>query len=243
MTINSLVLDQDVEKVDSDTLGGSYTKDTGLYRCAIDAAYLGKSKGGAMSLNIHFKLLDDNSVIRQTLWVTSGDAKGNKNYYIRNNKKYPLPGMALADQIAKITTGQPLGALSTEEKTLKLWDKDAGAEKNTQVPAITAMHGKPLLVALMKYRTNKMVSNGNGSYVPTPDERVFNEVEKVFFPNGYSVTEKEAGASEAKFHTQWVEKFGPDYVKDDFKANVEAPASDALPEVDSSSTEDIFGAA
>lgn len=241
MSINQLAIGSDVEKTNTDTLGGGFTKPTGLTPCTIDVAYLGKSRGGAMSLNLHLKLASDKSVIRQTLWVTSGDAKGNKNYYInQSGKKFLLPGMVLADQLAKITAGKPMAELTAEEKTIKLWDRDAGAEKPTKVPALTEMIGQPVLIGLVKHRENKRVNDGSGNYVPTKDERIFNEIDKVFHPDGYTVTEKESGAEEAKFHKTWADKYGPEYVEDSYDANVEDPTDDSLPEAAAADTGDLF---
>lgn len=241
MSINQLAIDSDVEKGNPDTLGGGYTKPTGLYPCTVDMAYMAKSKGGALSLNLHLKLASDKSVIRQTLWVTSGDAKGNKNYYInQSGKKFLLPGMQLADQIARITTGKPMSALELESKTIKLWDRDAGAEKPQEVPVVTAMLGQPILVGLMKHRENRNVNDGSGNYVPSREERIYNEIDKVFHPDGFTVTEKEAEAEEAKFHQQWAAKFPNDYVDDNYDATVAGPEDDSLPEPASTDTSDLF---
>jgi hypothetical protein len=230
MSINQLAIDQDVEKGNPDSLGGNYVKPTALYPCQIDMAYMGKAKSGALSLNLHLKLASDKSIVRQTLWVTSGDKKGNKNYYVnKNGKKFLLPDMQLADQIARITAGKPMADLNVEPKTIKLWDRDAQAEKPQKVPVVTDMLGQPILVALMKHRENKNVNDGSGNYVPSKDERVFNDIDKVFHPDGYSVTEKEAEAEEAKFHKQWAEKYPEDYVEDSYDPNVAGPEDDSLP--------------
>ena len=86
-----LAIDTDVEASDKDVLaGGGFTKPTGVYDMIVDTAYMGKSQKGAVSLNLILKSAQsgDNTTFRQTLWVASGDAKGNKNYYVdKNNKK------------------------------------------------------------------------------------------------------------------------------------------------------------
>jgi len=241
MSMNQLAIGSDIEKGNPDSLGGGYTKNTGLYPANVDMAYMSKSKGGALALNLHLKLASDKSVIRQTLWVTSGDAKGNKNYYVNQaGKKFLLPGMQLANQIAIITTGQEMAALTPEAKTIKLWDRDAGAEKPQEVPVVTAMLGKPLLIGLLKHRENRNVNDGSGNYVPSREERIFNEIDKVFYPDGFSVTEKEAQAEEAKFHKQWAAKYSEDYVEDDYDATVAGPEDDSLPEAASADTSDLF---
>lgn len=241
MSINQLAIGADVEVGNPDSLGGGYTKPTGLYPCTIDMAYMDKSRGGALSLNLHLKLASDQSVIRQTLWVTSGDAKGNKNYYVnQNGKKFLLPGMQLADQIARIAAGAPMSECNVESKTVKLWDRDAGAEKPREVPVVTSLLGQPILIGLMKHRENRNVNDGSGNYVPSKEERIFNEIDKVFHPDGYSVTEKEAGAEEAKFHQQWAAKYPEDYVEDNYDATVAGPEDDSLPEAASTDTSDLF---
>jgi len=241
MSINQLAINDDVEKGNTDTLGGGFTKPTGLTPCTIDMAYLGKSKGGAMSLNLHLKLATDKTVIRQTLWVTSGDAKGNKNFYVNQaGKKFLLPGMQLADQIARITTGKPMAELSAEEKTINLWDYEASAEKPTKVPALTQIIGQPILLGLLKIRENKRVNDGSGNYVPSKDERTFNEIDKVFYPDGYTVTEKDANAKEAKFHKRWSDKYDSDYIQDDYDPNVAGTTDDSLPDAPATDTGSLF---
>lgn len=240
MSLKQLSIGADVEKPKMDTLGGSYTKNTGLYPATIDMAYTAKSKSGALSLNLHFKVASDKSIIRQTLWVTSGDKKGNKNYYVNQaGKKVVLPDMALADQIAQIACNKELGELDETPKTIKLWDYDAGAEKPTEVDVVLELLNKPILLGLLKVRENKTVNDGSGNYIPTREERISNKLDKVFHPSGHSVTEKVAGG-EPKFHKQWADKYGEDYVEDKYDANVAAAEDDSLPETPATDTSSLF---
>jgi hypothetical protein len=230
MSIQGLAIDSDIESSPVDTLGGSFVKPTGLYASRVDMAYLGKSKKGAMSLNLHLKLLGDNSIVRQTLWITSGDAKGNKNFYTdKNGLKRLLPGMLDADQIATITADKPMATLTPEEKTIKLWNYDTSSEEPTKVHALTEMIGQDLLVGLHKVRDNK-VKLVEGKYIDLKADRNFNELDKVFYPDGFSVTEKLAEASEAVFNGKWAAKYPVDFV-DDRYTEVEAEEDeDALPD-------------
>lgn len=238
MSIQGLAIDSDVESTNTDTLGGSFVKSTGLYPVMVDMAYLGKSAKGAMSLNLHLKVIADSSIVRQTLWVTSGDAKGNKNFYTdKNGKKRLLPGMLQADQIAQITTSKNMASLTPEEKTIKLWDYETSVEKPTKVHALTEMIGQPLLVGLHKVRTNKVKKDSEGKYIDQVDDRQFNEVDKIFFPDGFSVTEKAAEATEALFHGKWTAKYPEDYL-DDRYVKPEDADDDSLPET--ASTGSLF---
>lgn len=230
MSIQGLAIDSDIESTNTDTLGGSFIKPTGLYPVIVDMAYLAKSAGGAMSLNLHMKPADGGAIVRQTLWVTSGDKKGNKNFYTtQNGKKRLLPGMITADQIATITAGKAMAALTPEEKTIKLWDYETSAEKPTKVHALTEMIGQSMLIGLLKVRTNKVQKDSNGKYIDQVEDRLFNELDKIFYPDGFSVTEKAAEAEEALFHAKWATKYGDEFVDDRYKA-VEGEADDSLPD-------------
>ena len=85
MSLKNLTTSSDIAP-EKDSIGSSRVKESGLYEVVISAAYLGKSEGGALSLNLVLKTEDD-SEIKQTLWMTSGDKKGNKNYYLNAKKK------------------------------------------------------------------------------------------------------------------------------------------------------------
>lgn len=233
MSIQGLAVDSDVESTNTDTLGGTFIKPTGLYPMIVDMAYLGKSSKGAMSLNLHLKT-EDNSVVRQTLWITSGDKKGNKNFYLtKEGKKRLLPGMVLGNQISAITADSLMGAMTPEEKTIKLWDYESQAEKPTKVPCLTEMIGQPILVALTKIRSNKVKMDSNGKYINQVEERFFNEIDKVFYADGFSVTEKAAEADEALFHQKWTDKYDSEFVNDKYQ-EVEGTSDDSLPEVEAS---------
>jgi hypothetical protein len=231
MSIQGLAIDSDVESTNTDTLGGSFVKTTGLYPVVVDMAYLGKSAKGAMSLNLHMKVANDSSIVRQTIWVTSGDAKGNKNFYTdKNGKKRLLPGMLQADQIAMITAGKSMAALTPEEKTIKLWDYETQAEKPTKVHALTEMIGQPLILGLHKIRANKVKADSNGKYINQKEDRTYNEMDKIFHADGFSVTEKVAEAEEALFHQKWADKYGEDCIDDQYVAVEGADdEDDALP--------------
>ena len=241
MSIQGLAIDSDIESSPVDVLGGSFVKPTGLFAARVDMAYLGKSAKGALSLNLHFKLLSDSSIVRQTLWVTSGDAKGNKNYYLdKNGLKRLLPGMLDADQIAQITAGKAMAALTPEEKTIKLWDYETSAEKPTKVQALMEMVGQDVLIGLHKVRDNKVKKVGE-KYVDQKADRNFNELDKVFYPDGFSVTEKLAEAETPVFHEKWTAKYGPDFVDDRYtEVESDDDDDDALPDTTPASTGSLF---
>jgi len=247
MSIKGLEIDTDIEVTNEDTLGGgSFTRDTGLYPMKAEVAYLDKSSGGALSLNLHMSVIGgDNRLVKQTLYLTTNDKNGNKNYYLskKTGGKVLLPGRSMAEHIAAILTGQPMAQLTPEERTIKLWNFEAKAEVPTQVNSIPEMVGQKILVGLHKCVENKRKEASPGKWVDTNEKREFNEIHKVFYPDGFSVTERKAEAEAAVFVNTWSGKNDADYVRDTFKT-VEGSAAkagvDSLPAAEVASTGALF---
>lgn len=235
----------DVEGQDEDFIpGGSFILDTGVYPMTVELAYLGESQGGAMNVVVWLKELDGNRTHRETFYVTSGKAKGQSNTFVdkRSGKKRLLPGMEAMNQLAMITTDQPLSAQTPEAKTVKLWDFEERKELPKEVPVLTKMLQKDVLVCITKRRENKR-QNVGGDWIDTNEERVFNEVSKFLYPSGHSVAEKKA-EGEAEYRDTWASKFGPDYVSDKYApvdGGAIASASNAAAAENSAEVDSLFG--
>jgi len=229
MSIEALKMDADVEQDDKDVLltGGGFTLDTGLYAMVVDNAYLDKSKGGAMNINLHLKIKGgDKRIFRHTIYMTSGTAKGANPFYIKDGKKYPLPGYTMADHITRICADLPISQITPEKKLVKLYDYDAKAEVPREVPVVTEIVGKEILVGIQKRRDNKRVQDASGSWVNGPEAAEYDEINKVFHPDGFTVTEKNAEAEEAKFVQKWKAANPADFLRDTFKPVAGAAPSD-----------------
>lgn len=217
--LENLTVDADVEGQNEDYIPGSggFVMDTGVYPMTIDLAYLGESQGGAMNVTVWLKEVDGNRSHRETFYVTSGKAKGQKNTFTdKSGKKRLLPGMEAMNQLALITTGKPLAGLTPEAKTVKLWDFEERKELPKEVPVLTDMLQQPVLVCITKRRENKR-QNVGGEWIDTNEAREFNEVSKFLHPSGHTVAEKKA-KEEAEYRVTWESKFGPDYIADRYKA-------------------------
>ena len=240
--LDKLSVGSDVEGQDEDFIpGGNFTLDTGVYPMTIELAYLGESQGGAMNVTVWLKETNGNRTHRETFYVTSGKAKGQKNTYTRNGKTRLLPGMEAMNQMSIIATGNPLSAQTPEEKTVKLWDFEERKELPKQVPVLTALLQKRLDVCITKRRENKR-QNVGGEYIDTNEERVFDEVSKFLYPSGHTVAEKKGG-SDADFRDTWKSKFGPDYVNDKYKpvdGGAVAEASNAAAAENSAEVSSLF---
>lgn len=243
--LDKLDVGSDVEGQNEDFIpGGNFVLDTGIYPMTIELAYMGESRKGALNVTAWFKEVDGNRTHRETFYVTSGKEKGQSNTYTdkRSGKKRLLPGMEAINQLAVITTGQPLSAQTPAAKTVKLWDFEERKELPKEVPVLTDMLQKPVLVCVTKRRENKR-QNVGGDWVDTNEDRVFNEASKFLYPSGHSVAEKNA-KGDADYRETWVSKFGPEYVNDRYQAvdgGAVASASSAAAEENSAEVDSLFG--
>jgi len=233
MDLKNLVISKDVIQ-DADTLpsdGGSKILPSGLYPMTVVLAYMQPSQTGAMGLHVHLKHGNPNNTLRQTFWLTSGTAKGQRNYFVdQQGIKRLLPGMKMAEALSKITTDKSISELETEEKTVRLYDYTAKAEVPTQVNALMDMIGKKVLVGVLDIVENRRV-NQNGQWVNSNERRQYNEVHTLFHPTGHTVTENDAKA-EAKFHETWRAKFEGKEINKFKPVN----GAESVPEVTSGST-------
>lgn len=218
MLLDNLNLEQEQFEEAGDFLpSGGFINDTGIYNCLITLAYMGKSSGGANSITVHFQQADGKMTHRETFYITSGEKKGTKPYYIKDGKKYALPGYEAMNSLALIAAGKKLSQLNGEKKIVKLWNFESRSEENTEVTALTELMGKPVKVGLVKCKENKRKKVGD-EYVDTNEVKDFNEAQKFFFPNKFSVTEARAKVETPEFHDQWLEKYPNDFVRDRFHA-------------------------
>lgn len=225
MSIAALQLGANVEQQKEDVImSGGFDLPTGLYPMIVENAYLEKTASGAMMMHVHLKRISGgNQVYKFKNCIVSGDEKGNKPTYMKDGKEYPLPGYSQMNQIVKICAGITLGQIEPEKKLVKMWDFDANAEVAREVPVVTQIVGQEILVGLTFRRENKRALV-NGKWTDTNEAREFNEIDKVFYPDGFTVTEKAAEAEEAVFVHEWTKAFPEGTVIDKFKSVAGAPA-------------------
>jgi hypothetical protein len=192
---------------ETDSVGGNSTLDSGLYGCTVTMAYINKSAGGAMGLVLTMKTADGKEV-RQTLWMTSGTAKGCKNYYEKDGEKSYLPGFNHANALCLLAAGKEVSAMDTETKLVKVYSPEAKAEVPTKVEVVMDLLNKEILVGLIKQTVDKTQKNDQGIYVPTGETRDENEIDKLFRASDRMTTsEIKAKATEAGFADTWESKW------------------------------------
>lgn len=185
-----------------DRLGGGYQPlESGIYDADIQLVYLGKAQNSqARSVTVHAKI--DGKDYRETFWVTN---KKDENFYTKDGKKYPLPGFVTFDELCLMATGRGPANQDYEEKVVKLYDFQAKAEVNTNVTAVTSLHGKKVKLAIWKVKEDKTTKQGN-EYVPTGEFRFVNEIDKVFHFDSKRTTNEFRENKQATFHDKWAEK-------------------------------------
>lgn len=206
MSILSNLKRSDKVEAPKDTLGGGFSVlASDVYDAQVVMAYLGTSSGGAAFIDFEFKLAND-STHKERVYVSSGDAKGNSNQYERKGKMYYLPGFIVADDIAAVTTGHLLADQDVEDKDVKIYDFDAKAEVPKEVPVLTGLLGKQLKLGIRKVIEYKRKEVSPKVWKTIDETREFNEIDKVFNEDGFTVLELLDGAEETDFLEQWVER-------------------------------------
>ena len=201
----NLAMDDSIEN-ETDQLGGGGVWDTDIYDCVVAQAWAGKSDGGAAFVTLHLKN-DQGREMRETIYVSSGDAKGNLNYYEKDGQKHYLPGFNMVNALCLLTVGVPLHEVRTEDKTVEIWNSEAKEEVPTQVPVLVDLLNKPIYAAVIRQTVDRQKKGDDGQYHPTGETRDKNTIDKFFDHDSKRTTaEIRAEASESEFFERWAEK-------------------------------------
>lgn len=206
MSLFANLKDSGLEKA-TDTLGGFGVLETGLYPATVKLAYAGKSAGGAMNVSFIFSL-ESGQEFRETIYVSN---RNGENFYVSPKdpkKKNPLPGFTTVNDIAQIAGGIPLSEAETEPKVIKLMNWETRKEEPQEVPVLTQLLNKPVLLAIVKETVDKTAKNdATGEYGPTGESRDQNTIEKAFDPETrLTVSEANRGLEAGEFVDQWAAK-------------------------------------
>ena len=193
---------------EKDSIGGSGPLDSGLYNCTVSMAHINKASSGALGLVLTLKT-SDNKEVRQTLWMTSGTAKGGKNFYEKGGEKHYLPGFIAANAICLLTVGKEISQLDTETKVINLYSAEAKAEVPTKVEVVMDLLGQEIIAGIIKQTVDKTKKNeATGQYEATGETRDENEIDKFFRAKDRMTTaEIRAQAEEATFINAWEQKW------------------------------------
>ena len=195
---------------ETNSLGGGGVLESGAYNMVVETAYFDTSSGGATSLNLVFKS-NNGQTLRQTIYVTSGTAKGGLNTYAdkRTGEKKYLPGFNTANSICLLATGDEIAAQEIETKTLKIYSYDDKKDMPQQKSVVMTLLGKDITLGVKKVIENKREQDSSGAWnaAKSGETRTINEIDKVFRTTDLMTTpEIREEATEASFYESWVAK-------------------------------------
>lgn len=213
MPLEAVLSVEDDIKDEVDSIGSSGPLESGLYEHTVKMAYMGESKGGAINMTLH--LADPNGrELRTTVYLTSGKAKGQLNYYVdkRTKQKSYLPGFNIADSLCLLTVGKHIAELATEAKLVGIYNFDTRKEEPTQVPVVMDLLGKSIITGVIKQTVDKnknVAAEGEApDYQPTGETRDENEIDKFFrASDGLTTAEIRAKTTVAAFKETWAAKW------------------------------------
>lgn len=209
MTALAALQTDDAIALDTNVVSASYERidASKIYDGTITYAYLHTAKSGALALALHFKS-SGGANYRETVYMTSGTAKGGNNYYVdKNGKKQYLPGFVVANSLALLAAGKGIGEISTEEKVIKLYDYQAKAEVPTTVQMFTDLVNKPVKLGIRKQVRAMTSQSDDGMYVPNGDFRIEYVINKVFrASDDMTVAEITGQAPEATYINTWADQ-------------------------------------
>ena len=185
----------------ADTLGGKTVLPTDVYKLHVKYAYSGESSGGALSITVVGSV--NGSDYSETFWITN---KEKKNYFMsKNDKKVPLPGFTVIDDMCLFATGKPLAQQSTVDKIIEKYNPESSSMQKTSVPVIEGLLDKDVLVAISQVEEVKRKKVDDG-YHTVSDTTEFNEIEKVFHLDKHlTANEVIKKVEEPEFYTKWLE--------------------------------------
>lgn len=203
MGLFSNLKDDNLEE-SKDVLGGGFQPlKTDVYTGIIKAAYAGESDAGAM--NVTFIVDVGDRQYNETIYVTN---RQKQNFYVKNDKEFPLPGYTLVGDICMLTTEKPLSVQDTEDKVIELYNFDAGKKVPTTVPMLVDLLGQKIALGIQEIEENKRAKNEDtGKWEPTGETKVINKIDKPFHHELLvTLIEARAGEKGHKFHDAWIEK-------------------------------------
>ena len=203
----------------TDRVGGSFQAlKSNIYQAKIEVAYATKSKNGAMGFVVKFAVdsgEDKPRTLTQTFWVSNREGK---TYYLdKEGNPHNLAGFNHANQLSSLLTGKGLKDLAFEERQVMLYNAEVKKEALTAVPVASELLDATVALAVIERKVNKQEKSGD-TYVDTNEERIINEIEKVFLisDEGKAVTYDEVrDGLEPVFASKWLEKW-QDKVDDRF---------------------------
>jgi hypothetical protein len=177
--------------------------ETDLYKAKVKLAYLSIAKSGARSIVFEFDLGND-KILKSNQLISN---KKGENFFInkKTQKKAPLAGFTVVDNLCFFATGQGLKGQRTEEKMLKLYNFELKKDVPTNVHVLVDLIDKEVGLAVWKTLENKQVEQ-NGEWVDTSEERTVNDIEKVLHPTNAATYQEFEEKKDPTWAANWAKR-------------------------------------
>lgn len=190
----------------TDRVGGDFTFETDVYLAKVKVAYFGKSPKGANFLGLVFGMPDGRDYSEDVYFTN----KAGENFYVKNDKKNPLPGFTLVNDLMMVALGKELSEVSSddvEERVIKMYDRNEKKEMPTKVNMVVSLLGSEVGLAIQKSEETQMEKDGDGNYtIPTDKTRFTNNLEKVLLPDTLHTVTEARNENEPEWAKKWTER-------------------------------------
>ena len=200
----SIPEDQKPTYSDSLSIGSKYDPvESGVYKgCTVTEAYLHKDKNNIVKQHMCYEVngseVSESFVVMKNGKQTEVDSK--------TNKEKLLWGRAAAAEVNFLIASMDIDAITKNQKVIQLYDFEQGGKVDTTVVELAELIGKPIDLAILKTRRNKMKKVGD-KFVATPDENIGNRVKKhARTSDGKTMAEIKAN-TDAEFMTEWANTY------------------------------------
>lgn len=189
------------EYSDSLTIGSKYDPvESAVYsECTVTAAYLLQDT--------------ENNLVKQVMEYEVNGAEVSETFTVMKDGKQTAPdkktgkdtllwGRRLAAEVNFLIAGIDIDALTKTKKVIQLYDFSKGGKADTTVVELAELIGKPIDLAILKIRKNKMIKQGT-KFVNTPEEKFINQIKKhARHSDGKTMAEIKA-QTPAEFMAEW----------------------------------------
>ena len=225
MDFSNLAKTDGVEAV-TDSIGGFGLLASGLYKMTIEMAYMGTAPKGSKILALDL-VSDTGQRYSETIYLTSGTAKGVSNTYKKGDKEFYLPGFILGSDVAELAGKVAIDKVTLETKTIQKYNFLSKQVEPVEVETVKDLIGKQIIAGIIRFKENKRKPNDAGKFLDTNDIREGNYLDRVFdITTRLSSVEKAKKVTTPTFLNTWHDKW-KNKVEDTYKFNPDLEKEEA----------------
>jgi len=245
-SLSNLAINTPVVIEEEDVIRKGYIKESGVYEAVIKMVYV-LPNPATIGFALEFDLGAAEGTYKENVYISrkrqldaNGVAIGEPEFtFQRNGSSVPMMGYTVMNALTQAAVGQKLDQLTTEPKTVNVYNKDAKKDLPQTMEVVTSLIGKKVIIGLMQEYVDKNKQVGD-KWIPSGEARLSNRIVRVFNSAGLTVTEVANGVVTPTFMPKWVEHV-KGYIKDCTKSKKGKAMLDNPTTAGSPSGESVFG--